>query len=71
MQFPPDCTRLFVLWLRVSYRAIAKGLPLMDDLARANTECCVLLSPMGTKRTVLNHFEDFASSKLNCLSSLS
>ena len=71
MQFPPDCTRLFAPCLRVFYRAIAKGLPLMDDLASANTKCCILLSPMGTKRMMLNHFEDFASSKLNCLSSLS
>jgi hypothetical protein len=23
-------------------------LPLMDDLVRANTECCVLLRPLGT-----------------------
>jgi hypothetical protein len=24
-------------------------LPLMDDLVRANTECCILLRPLGTK----------------------
>ena len=29
----------------------------MDDLVRANTECCVLLRPLGIKPLVLNRIE--------------
>ena len=50
MQFPfptghSDCT----LPPRLLSRNSSGGLPLMDDPGRANTECCVLLSLLGTK----------------------
>src|SRR5258708_29585117 len=38
------------------------GLPLMDDLVRANKKCCVLLGPLGTSPLVLN----FVSMRLEC-----
>jgi len=39
------------------------GLPLMDDLVRANKKCCVPLGPLGTSPLVLN----FVSMRLECL----
>src|SRR5258708_36258617 len=39
------------------------GLPLMDDLVRANKECCVPLEPLATRPLVLN----FLSMRLECL----
>jgi hypothetical protein len=45
-----------VFSIAVTFQNISlAGLPLMDDLVHANTECCVLLRPLGTKPLVLNH----------------
>src|ERR1039458_231382 len=48
---------------RIKDRIAWAGLPLMDDLARANTECCVLFRPLGTKP--LTPESDRKSTRLN------
>src|SRR5260370_36522239 len=46
------------------------GLPLMDALVRANTECCVLLGPLGTKPGGAVHQSAFVDSNALILSGL-
>ena len=50
--------------LQSQFRILAwAGLPLMNDLVRANTECCVLLRPLATKpllAELIKNKEDFS-----------